>query len=144
MFDVGFTELLLIGVVALLVIGPERLPKVARTAGLWVGKGRRFLSSVKAEVEQELRTEELKRVLAEQAKSNPVHDIIDDIGKTTGDIKAKAESTVKGVSEAAKSATGRKDGASSDQSDDRSSDKSDDRASAATGGTEQNDGPEKH
>ena len=58
MFDVGFLELLVVGVVALLVIGPERLPKLARTAGMWVGRGRRFVSSVKADIEQELKTEE--------------------------------------------------------------------------------------
>ncbi len=78
MFDVGFFELLLVGVVALLVIGPERLPKVARTVGLWLGKGRRVLASVKAEIEQELRAEELKRILNEQAKSTPVHEILEE------------------------------------------------------------------
>lgn len=105
MFDVGFMELLLIGVVALLVIGPERLPKVARTAGLWLGKGRRFIGSVKSDIEQELKAEELKRILAEQAKSNPVHDIIEDIGKTTGEIKSQAESAVGDLSASAKSVT---------------------------------------
>jgi sec-independent protein translocase protein TatB len=105
MFDVGFMELVLIGVVALLVIGPERLPKVARTAGMWLGKGRRFISSVKSDIEQELKAEELKRILAEQAKSNPVHDIIEDIGKTTGEIKSKAESAVSDLNASAKSVT---------------------------------------
>lgn len=105
MFDVGFMELVLIGVVALLVIGPERLPKVARTAGLWLGKGRRFISSVKSDIEQELKAEELKRILAEQAKSNPVHDIIEDIGKTTGEIKSQAESAVSDLGASAKSVT---------------------------------------
>ncbi len=55
MFDIGFWELVLIGVVALLVVGPERLPKLARTAGLWIGRGRRMLSSVKAEIDRELK-----------------------------------------------------------------------------------------
>ena len=63
MFDIGFLELLLIGVVALLVVGPERLPKLARTAGLWLGRGRRMLSSVKAELDRELKAEELKQIL---------------------------------------------------------------------------------
>ena len=137
MFDVGFLELLLIGVVALLVIGPERLPKVARTAGLWVGKGRRFLSSVKSEVEQELKAEELKRILAEQAKSNPVHDIIDDIGKTTGEIKSKAKSAVGEVEDKAKSAVGGK-------TDRGGRKESEGHGESAGRGTEQNDGPEKH
>ena len=63
MFDVGFFELMLIGVIALLVIGPERLPKVARTAGMWFGRARRFVTSVKQDIDQEIRTEELKKVL---------------------------------------------------------------------------------
>lgn len=105
MFDVGFMELLLIGVVALLVVGPERLPKLARTAGMWLGKGRRFISSVKTDIEQELKAEELKRVLAEQAKSNPVHEIIEDIGKSTSDIKAKADSVVEDLNSTARSVT---------------------------------------
>lgn len=95
MFDVGFFELLLIGVVALLVVGPERLPKLARTAGLWLGKGRRFLSSVKADIEQEIKADELKRILAEQKRANPMHEIIEDTKHAFDDIKHKTESAVK-------------------------------------------------
>ena len=65
MFDIGFTELLLIAVVALLVLGPERLPKAARFAGLWVRRARAQWSSVKAELEHELAADELKRNLHE-------------------------------------------------------------------------------
>lgn len=61
MFDVGFSELLIIAVVALLVLGPERLPKAARFAGLWVRKARAQWYSVKAELERELAQEELKK-----------------------------------------------------------------------------------
>lgn len=75
MFDIGFWELALVGVVALLVIGPERLPGVARTAGLWVGKGRRFVASVKGEIDRELKAEELRRIMAEQAKSSGLYEI---------------------------------------------------------------------
>ncbi len=78
MFDIGFGELTLIALVALLVIGPERLPKVARTAGLWLGRGRRFVASVKAEIDREIKAEELKEILEKQAQSNPVHEIIED------------------------------------------------------------------
>jgi len=63
MFDVGFGEILLIAVVALLVLGPERLPKAARFAGLWVRRARAQWYSVKAELENELADEELKRSL---------------------------------------------------------------------------------
>jgi len=63
MFDIGFGELLLIAVVALVVLGPERLPKAARFAGLWVRRARAQWHSVKAELERELEAEELKRSL---------------------------------------------------------------------------------
>lgn len=59
MFDVGFSELLIISLVALLVFGPNRLPEVARTAGQWVGRIRRFMDDVKRDVDREINTEEL-------------------------------------------------------------------------------------
>lgn len=61
MFDVGFSELLIVAVVALLVLGPERLPKAARFAGLWVRRARAQWYSVKSELERELAAEEFKR-----------------------------------------------------------------------------------
>ena len=95
MFDVGFLELLVVGVVALLVIGPERLPKLARTAGMWVGRGRRFVSSVKADIEQELKTEELNRILDQQKSSNPLHEIIEETRQDFDEIKKQTEEAVK-------------------------------------------------
>jgi len=65
MFDVGFSELLVIAVVALLVLGPERLPKAARFAGLWVRRARAQWHSVRAELERDLAAEELQRSLRE-------------------------------------------------------------------------------
>ncbi len=75
MFDIGFWEMALVGVVALLVIGPDRLPGAARTAGLWIGKGRRFLANVKGEVDRELKADELKRIMTEQAKSTGIYEM---------------------------------------------------------------------
>lgn len=66
MFDIGFWEIALIFIVALVVVGPERLPGLVRTVGLWVGKMRRIVSEVKDEVEKELRLEELKRSINQQ------------------------------------------------------------------------------
>ena len=66
MFDIGFAEMLIIGVVALLVIGPERLPSVARKAGHYFGRIRRFVTNVRADVEREFRTDELQRMLQQQ------------------------------------------------------------------------------
>ena len=79
MFDIGFAELVLIAIVALLVIGPERLPRVAKSAGLWVGKMRGFVSSVQSDINQELKADELKKIMAEQAESSGVHEIIEDV-----------------------------------------------------------------
>ncbi|MEE9355548.1 MAG: Sec-independent protein translocase protein TatB [Methylococcaceae bacterium] len=78
MFDVGFWELIIIMIVALLVVGPERLPKLARTVGLWVGKGRRMVQSVKSDIDKELAAEELKKILAKQAAIPEVFDIIEE------------------------------------------------------------------
>lgn len=68
MFDIGFAELLLIGVVALLVLGPERLPRAARMAGLWMRRARASWYSMRAELERELADDELKRSL-QQARN---------------------------------------------------------------------------
>jgi len=65
MFDIGFSELLVIAVVALIVLGPERLPKAARFAGLWVRRARAQWYSVKAELERDLAAEDLRRSLEE-------------------------------------------------------------------------------
>jgi sec-independent protein translocase protein TatB len=80
MFDIGALELVVIGVVALLVVGPERLPKLARTAGLWMGHARRALASVKDEIDREIKAEELKAILQKQAQSNPLQSIIEEDG----------------------------------------------------------------
>ncbi|MCQ8106263.1 Sec-independent protein translocase protein TatB [Methylomonas sp. SURF-2] len=69
MFDVGFSELLMVGTVALLVIGPEKLPKVARLSGFWLGKAQRAAAGIKEQISQELHAEELRQQLA--AYQNP-------------------------------------------------------------------------
>jgi sec-independent protein translocase protein TatB len=63
MFDVGFSELLLVGLVALLVLGPERLPVAARVLGLWIGRLKRSMGNLKAEVEREIGADEIRRQL---------------------------------------------------------------------------------
>lgn len=94
MFDVGFFELLMIGVVALLVIGPEKLPKVARTAGMWLGRGRRFLNSVKDDIDREIKADELRQILDKQKQLNPLHEIVEDTKKDFAQLKANTESAV--------------------------------------------------
>jgi sec-independent protein translocase protein TatB len=63
MFGISFTELLLVGLVALLVLGPERLPGAARTAGLWIGRLKRSFNAIKNEVEREIGADEIRRQL---------------------------------------------------------------------------------
>ena len=62
MFDIGFSELLVIGVVALIVIGPERLPRVARTIGHLMGRMQRYVADVKADIDREVELEELRKM----------------------------------------------------------------------------------
>ncbi|MDR2637336.1 MAG: Sec-independent protein translocase protein TatB [Zoogloeaceae bacterium] len=69
MFDVGFSELVLIGIVALIVVGPERLPKVARTAGLLLGRARRYVENVKAEIDREIHLDEFRQLQNEVVQS---------------------------------------------------------------------------
>ncbi|GIZ12766.1 Sec-independent protein translocase protein TatB [Pseudomonas sp. NCCP-436] len=63
MFDIGLSELLLVGLVALVVLGPERLPGAVRTAGLWIGRLKRSFQAIKAEVEREIGADEIRRQL---------------------------------------------------------------------------------
>ncbi|MGE5493540.1 MAG: Sec-independent protein translocase protein TatB [Actinomycetota bacterium] len=69
MFDVGFSELIVIGIVALIVIGPERLPKVARTVGHLLGRAQRYVNDVKADINREMQLDELKKLQAQVAES---------------------------------------------------------------------------
>lgn len=75
MFDFGFWEIALIMVVALLVLGPERLPRAARTAGLWVGRARQMLATVKADIDRELRAEELKEMAKQQTQIPEIQEL---------------------------------------------------------------------
>ncbi|MGI9318463.1 MAG: Sec-independent protein translocase protein TatB [bacterium] len=82
MFDVGFWELAIIGVVALVIVGPERLPGLARTAGLWVGKARRMISDVKRDIDRELKASEMSELST----------IKKDIDKAGEEVRQAAES----------------------------------------------------
>ena len=82
MFDMGFAEMMLIGIVALLVIGPERLPSVARKAGAYVAKVKRFITNVKSDVEREFRTDELQQMLKQQQEElSSLKDIVNETKK---------------------------------------------------------------
>ncbi len=100
MFDMGFLELLLIGIIALIVLGPERLPKAARTVGLWIGKAKQGFDSIKTEIDRELKVKELQQQLAEQkAKIKAELDVgsefsslKDDLNQTTNSIHQEMSS----------------------------------------------------
>lgn len=76
MFDIGFWELGVIMVVGLVVIGPDKLPGIARSAGKWVGKARYFIASVKQDVSKELRAEELKQAIERDAGLDEIKQIM--------------------------------------------------------------------
>ena len=69
MFDIGFSELMVIGIVALIVIGPERLPKVARTLGHLLGRAQRYVNDVKSDINREMQLDELKKLQSQVTDS---------------------------------------------------------------------------
>ncbi len=94
MFDIGFSEIIFILIIGLLVIGPQRLPRVARTAGLWFGKLRGFVATVKSDIDKELATEELKKTLARQAAIPELEELIEEADQSlTGEKPTEADSS---------------------------------------------------
>ena len=94
MFDVGFWEMAFIGVIALVVIGPDKLPKFARTAGLWMGKGRRMINDVKSDIKKEMNEEDLKTFRELKGEVTSATDNIKDVTKSASEsfgIKEAAE-----------------------------------------------------
>jgi len=106
MFDIGFWELLIISVLALLVIGPERLPDVARKAGRMVGKVRRFVNSVRSDIERELRTDELEKMLNQQNEQiQELKNILNDTSTTAEAELKETENLVRALPDEIKSET---------------------------------------
>ena len=85
MLEIGFPELILIAIVGLLVIGPERLPETLRTLGLWMGRMRRSFTQVKAEIEKEIGMDEVKRQLHNEA-------IMEEMKRIEAEVKHTADS----------------------------------------------------
>ena len=88
MFEVGFSEICMVALVALLVIGPEKLPQVARVAGFWLGKTRRMVANVQAELKHELYVEEFRKALHDHADLEALHDLQADMAETEHSIHA--------------------------------------------------------
>jgi sec-independent protein translocase protein TatB len=104
MFDIGFSELLVIGVVALIVIGPEKLPRLARTLGHLAGKMQRYVSDVKADINREIELEDLKKMRdsMQQAASSFQNDITSEVNKTEAEIQKAADELNKTTAEISK------------------------------------------
>lgn len=96
MFDVGFQEVVLIGVIALLVIGPERLPTVARSVGRWVGKMQRFVAGVKRDLQSEFNSEEVRRLLNSQ--EDQIRELKQMVNETRSDFEKTARAATSDLS----------------------------------------------
>ena len=103
MFDIGVTEIFLIGVVALIVIGPERLPRVAKTVGLLFGRMQRYVSEVKADINREIELDELRKLQStmqdaarsiEQSVSSQVSFIESEVKHAGTEVQKQVESAV--------------------------------------------------
>jgi len=82
MFDISFSELALIGVIALLVLGPDRMPQALRTLGLWIGRASRAFTTMRAEIEREIGMDEIRRQLHNEA-------IMDQLKRLERDVKGE-------------------------------------------------------
>jgi sec-independent protein translocase protein TatB len=87
MFDVGFSEIVLIFIIALIVLGPERLPGLARTAGYWLGKARRMLAEVKSEIEREMQVDEIKRSIREVEHAADIKKLAERVQSINSDVQ---------------------------------------------------------
>ncbi|NMG73761.1 Sec-independent protein translocase protein TatB [Aromatoleum diolicum] len=97
MFDFGFSELIVIAVVMLIVVGPERLPKVARTAGHLLGRLQRYVTDVKSDIQREMQLEDLKKLqqqVEQQARElessvrSQMNSVEADLGKTAAEVQS--------------------------------------------------------
>jgi sec-independent protein translocase protein TatB len=94
MFDIGFSELMVIGLVALIVIGPEKLPRMARTVGHLAGRLQRYVSDVKADINREIELDELRKMRdsMQQAASEMESSVQSELNKTESELNQAAQS----------------------------------------------------
>ena len=121
MFDAGFLEMLIIGIIALVVIGPERLPGVARTIGGWIGKARAFVDNTKRDIEREINATEMRELLDSQKKEiDELRNIMDDtkqsFQKQASEVTKSFTDSAKVLQESVKSDTPASDTKTSDKS----------------------------
>ena len=96
MFDIGFSELLLIGAVALIVIGPEKLPRVARTLGHLAGRLQRYVSDVKSDISREMELEDLRKMRdsIQETASSFETSVQSELSKTQAELDKSVESVL--------------------------------------------------
>jgi sec-independent protein translocase protein TatB len=95
MFEIGFSELVMVALVSLLVIGPERLPRAARIAGYWIGRTRAMINNAKAEIQLELRAEEMRQLFKEESGLNDFQSVVDEAHETVQSIQSSITSLSK-------------------------------------------------
>lgn len=113
MFDVSFSELMVIAIVALLVIGPEKLPKVARTVGAFTGRMQRYMAQIKEEVNRELRFDELQKLQQEikqkvENTQESIHQQVVDMQSSVTESAKPKKASSKTFSKATTKATAKK------------------------------------
>jgi sec-independent protein translocase protein TatB len=108
-FDIGFPELMLVSIVALLVIGPERLPETIRSIMLWIGRIRRTFTNIKTELEQELGADEIRRQLHNETilkeineSKNQIQGALKEADQSIEEMKSSINDSVEGAKAAAK------------------------------------------
>ena len=107
MFDIAFSELMIIGIVALIVIGPEKLPKVARTLGHLLGRAQRYVNDVKSDINREIQLDELKKLQTQVTDSarSMEESVRKEFDSARSAVEAPAKSAVAELSEATKQVT---------------------------------------
>ena len=96
MFDIGFSEMVVIGLVALIVIGPERLPRVARTLGILAGRLQRYVADVKADINREVELDELRKMKdsVQQAAAGIENSVQSELSRTESELNVAANPVV--------------------------------------------------
>ena len=96
MFDIGFPELVVVSVVALLVIGPEKLPETVRTMSLWIGRIQRSFASIRQEIESEIGADEIRQQLHNESIMKELEETKKTLQQTGQDVRATLNTTVEG------------------------------------------------
>jgi sec-independent protein translocase protein TatB len=129
-FDIGFPELMLVSIVALLVIGPERLPETIRSIMLWIGRIRRTFTNIKTELEQELGADEIRRQLHNETilkeineSKNQIQGALKEADQSIEEMKSSINDSVEGAKAAAKQDSDSESDIVSDTSNPLTSDK---------------------